>query len=560
MTKNKCEYDFKKENLPPLVGDKLSDIHSVNEDLGFLLHLLHSYSKLYVVRLAHYLSKSNKKKIQADFLSRKYRISKLRRQLKEGGNKITFSELPAIPQTIFQLDHSEIVTLELIQCGPFEDEDFKNFNKLTGLRKLTVIACGLKCIPEGILKMEFLEELNLKGNSIESIDRGVSSLKNLTCLDLSDNHLKAIATESLEQLHNLFAVYITGNYELKTKALKVILACKRLCILRFKELLDERNELNQLEQEKFDAVTSAGNESFVIPYTPQRAPHIDLQNFEKVYKMDSQPKGLAIIINIKSYKFKMTRHGSEKDVTKLKALFENIGFDTVCNPKDYTAEEAKKFLNECAKETKYGSCDCIAVILMSHGDESGLIFHDGQVVSVQELVQCVETSSLYLDKPKLFFIQSCRGKKKATGHSTVRHVLTEASIDQDLMHSTESHDGVAVTDSVPLSSEGDENDALPTAHVMVEADIPKGADILLSYSTMQGYTSFRSSIHGTWYVLTLVETFAQHAWEEDVLSLLTLVNYKVARAHTSAGWRQVPCPQSTLRKKLYLLPGYPKPK
>jgi hypothetical protein len=87
--------------------------------------------------------------------------------------------------------------------------------------------------------------------------------------------------------------------------------------------------------------------------------------------------------------------------------------------------------------------------------------------------------------------------------------------------------------------------------------IPEGADILLSYSTMDGYVSLRNIEFGSWYVQALVETFSEHAWEEDILSLLTLVNYKVARACSQAGWRQVPAPQSTLRKKLYLLPGYP---
>ena len=43
----------------------VTDIVLVNEDFGFLVHLLHSYNKLYVVRFAHFLSEKNKKKLES---------------------------------------------------------------------------------------------------------------------------------------------------------------------------------------------------------------------------------------------------------------------------------------------------------------------------------------------------------------------------------------------------------------------------------------------------------------------------------------------------------------
>ena len=58
------EYDFEEEKLPSQIGHMI-DIVLVNEDFGFLLHLLHSYNKLYVVRFAHFLSEKNKKKLQS---------------------------------------------------------------------------------------------------------------------------------------------------------------------------------------------------------------------------------------------------------------------------------------------------------------------------------------------------------------------------------------------------------------------------------------------------------------------------------------------------------------
>ena len=566
--KNKFEYVFDKKRLPSLVGIKLSDIPTVKKDFGFLLHLLHSYNKLYVVRFAHFLSKKNKKKIQAYLLKDKYPVSDLNKQLKENGNKLTFTGIQGIPETIFSLS-TEIVTLEFIECR-LENDDFQHFCQLIRLRKLSIIKCGLKSIPEGILNIERLEVLNLKGNFIAKVNRNISDLQNLNKLDLSDNNLETIEPESFENLDNLLAVYLSGNSKLQMSALKVVLACERVRILDSPRHLSVRKyELNQMEQDKFDAVNFAGKGNFVIPYTPEDAPHIDLEDHEKIYKMNSRPKGIAIIIN--NYSYQNTelpdRKGSETDVSMLKLLFEKIGFDTVCCI-DYEAKQVKEFIEECAKNTKYKECDCIAVIIMSHGSNEGLIFPDSKVLPVMDLVKSVQESPFYQEKPKLFFIQTCRGTQRLgrfANLATCSDVTVGNSDDnvasasnQNTVHSIP-HGAVADA-FLSTAGNGQETttDALP--HVMIQPpSITEGADILLSYSTMDGYVSFRSIGSGSWYVQALVETFCEHAWEEDILSLLTLVNYKVARACSQAGWRQVPAPQSTLTKKLYLLPGYPRP-
>ena len=544
--KHKFQYDFEEERLPRLVGIELSDIPPVKEDFGFLLHLLHSYNKLYVIRFAHFLSKKNKKKIQAYSLKKKYPFSDLERQLKENGKKLTFTGIQGIPETIFNLA-TEIVTLEFIECR-LENDDFEKFCHLIRLRKLSIIKCGLKSIPKGVFKIECLEELNLKGNFIAKVNRNVSNLQNLTTLNLSDNNLETIEPESFENLGNLLAVYLSGNSTLQMAALKVVLACERVRILDSpRHLSDRKYELNQMEQDKFDAVNIAGKGNFVVPYTPEDAPHIDLEDHEKIYKMNSRPKGIAIIINNYLYPQFQARKGSEKDVSILKSLFEKIGFDTLCCI-DYEAKQAMEFLEEWAENTKYKECDCIAVIIMSHGSEGGLIFSDENLLPVMDLVKAVQKSPFYHGKPKLFFIQSCRGTQYANlaRRSSASNQNTAFSIPH-------------VVDAFISAGNGQETTTDASPRVMIQPpSITEGADILLSYSTMDGYVSFRDTTSGSWYVQALVETFCEHAWEEDILSLLTLVNYKVARVCSQAGWRQVPAPQSTLTKKLYLLPGYPR--
>jgi hypothetical protein len=559
---NKEEYKFDDERFSSL---EFSD--PVCQDFDFLLHLLEQCNKLYLNRFALFLCKKGKKKIQAYSLKKDYPVSDLKEQLNESGlNKLTFTGIQGVPETIFNLA-TEIVTLEFIECR-LENDDFENVCQLTSLRKFSIVRCRLKSIPNGILNIKCLEVLNLKGNFIAKFNGNESNLQNLTTLDLSDNNLETIEPGSFENLGNLLAVYLSGNSKLEVAALKVVLACERLRILDSPRHLSARiNELNKLEQNKFDAVTR----NSVIPYTPKYAPQsIDLENRERFYKMDSHPKGMAIIFNNYSYSncsyqnnIFTDRTGSEKDVSILKLLFEAIGFDTKCCI-DYEAKQAKEFLEECAENSNYKECDCIAVIIMSHGSEEGLIFPDGKVLPVMDLVKSVQKSPFYQGKPKLFFIQSCRGRQHVGGpansapHFRNSHDNVASASNQNTVHSIP-HDAVA--DALFFSAGNSRNTTIDasSSHVMIEPPtIPEGADILLSYSTMDGYVSLRNTTSGSWYVQALVETFCEHAWEEDILSLLTLVNYKVARAYSQAGWRQVPAPQSTLTKKLYLLPGYPR--
>jgi hypothetical protein len=537
VAKDKCKYDFNKENLPLLVGTVLSDIDPVEEDFGFLLHLLHSYNNLYVVRLAPFLSEGNEKKTKAYNLMNEYPVSKLRRQLNE--NKLNFTNCRGIPETIFELA-TEIIVLELIECKPLENEDFKNFWKLTSLRVLLIVKCGLDSIPDGILNIEWLKVLNLKENSITSIKKSISRLKNLDKLDLSYNGLKTIDYGSFDERNSLFAVDLSGNPELEISALQVVLACRILRNLRYPQHLSEKlYELSQKQRTKLDA---AVNETYVIPYTPEDAPHIHRGIQERIYKMDSNAtKGIAIIFNVDSFKKRglRRRSGSDKDVSNLKLLFENIGFETKCCI-DYGAEKAMKVLQDYAVDTTYEGCDCIAVVIMSHGTEEGIIFHDGNMVSIMDLVECVQKSSIYNGKPKLFFIQASRGDLEAgkarNSHYDPPSLLNDvSSLDQGTVHSTSS--------DINTDALGD--GTVAPKHMV-------GADILLVYST--GYEPYQNTEYGSWFVQALFETFSRCAWEEDILRLLSLVNYNVVRA-----WKQVPVPATriTLRKKLYLLPGYP---
>jgi hypothetical protein len=243
MVMKKCKYEVHTEDL------NIPAICTEDDDLGFLLHLLHHSNKIYVVRFAAFFGE-----IQAYVLANEWPVSKLREKLEEGDRVVEFNDLPGIPLTIFHMAN-EMEHLHLRNCGPLDNDDFKYFTKLTLLRRLHVIECGLTCIPDNILKLQRLKYLCLLGNSIKLIPTDTSEfmLKNLIMLDLTNNKLKSIKT--FEHFDNLTEVRLEGNPELELLALKAVLECEKLLKLTIPEHLQHRvNELNTLEQDKFNKV------------------------------------------------------------------------------------------------------------------------------------------------------------------------------------------------------------------------------------------------------------------------------------------------------------------
>lgn len=503
--------------------------------MSFLLQLLHAYNKLYVLRFAIYMSEANEKKLKAFILENEWPLTKLEKLCEEEGRKLTLSKVSGIPQTLFDL--GRLNTLFLTRCGPLQHDDFQHFEELFELRKLIIINCGLTEIPEQVLAMYWLDVLDLKHNSIKSIPDGIDQLTNLTEMDLSNNELKTIP-ESFQKLGNLLILYLSNNPNLKVSEIKKVFSCQKLQLLLTSPLSEsQENELNDEEKEKYSKITlklrCACTHDHVIPYDPASAPHVSKifqTNPDRVYKMDSSPKGITVIIN--NFYFQgdhPKRHGSQEDSIRLQHLFDQLGFSTVVY-ENCTASRGKESLRRRAMDETYKNCDSFAVVIMSHGDE---------VVQVNELVEIVDASPYYKGKPKLFFIQACRGKQQLNNQIS-RRLYDEADAAFQLQTET--------------------NSSFSSNLHFIEPPVPRQADVLLSFSTVFGYVSYRNTKSGAWYINALMEIFSKHAREEDILSLITLVNHQVARLTTINGWKQIPAPQSTLTRKLYLLPGYTRPK
>ena len=140
------------------------------------------------------------------------------------------------------------------------------------------------------------------------------------------------------------------------------------------------------------------------------------------YRMKSEPQGIAVIISNKIFKNKGTRIGTDIDALALERLFTYLGFYTN-RYNNLTGSEIVRTLKEVAS-IDYKSYDCLMVAILTHGEEGKLYGSDDKLVSVQDLITLFNGNQcpLLAGKPKIFFLQACRGGSYDKG---VKHDMVD---------------------------------------------------------------------------------------------------------------------------------------
>ncbi|KAF4791762.1 Caspase-3 [Turdus rufiventris] len=209
------------------------------------------------------------------------------------------------------------------------------------------------------------------------------------------------------------------------------------------------------------------------------------------------------------------RSGTDADAKSVREMFMKLGYKIKIN-NDLSCRDIYKLLKNVSEEdhSKRSSFVCV---LLSHGDEGLIYGTDGplELKALTSLFRGDRCRSL-AGKPKLFFIQACRG--------------------------TELDSGIE-TDSGPEES--------------VCQKIPVEADFLYAYSTAPGYYSWRNSAEGSWFIQSLCQVLKEHAKNLELLQILTRVNRRVAEYESCStrqdfnAKKQIPCIVSMLTKDFY---------
>jgi hypothetical protein len=273
---------------------------------------------------------------------------------------------------------------------------------------------------------------------------------------------------------------------------------------------------------------------------------------ENVYQMKSKPRGVAVVINNKHFRTMNTRKGTDIDGKNLQHIFEKLGFNVLVR-EDQTGEQMQQIMRDLSTHN-HESFDCFVLAILSHGIEGAIYGVDERIIKIEHITAYFEGGRCpsLAGKPKLFFLQACRGERFDGGHEAVDSAAPATASAAALDNRVELTDEELAKRMLERELE-DQTDAFNKAG----PKLPSQSDMLLAYATVPGFVSWRNSERGSWFIQALSEVFLANAHKEDVLSMMTMVNNKVARAFESSSGRnkQIPAPVTMLRKKLFFNPG-----
>lgn len=234
------------------------------------------------------------------------------------------------------------------------------------------------------------------------------------------------------------------------------------------------------------------------------------------YSLNFPCIGQCIVINNKNFDRRTgmnQRNGTDVDAANAMKVFTKLGYKVkIYN--DQTVEQMKQVLISASKED-HSCCASFICVLLSHGDEGVFFGTDGSIELkyLTSLFRGDRCQSL-VGKPKLFFIQACRGTD------------LDAGIEADSGDST--------------------------------TKIPVEADFLYAFSTAPGYYSWRNTMTGSWFIQSLCDMIGKYGKELELQHIMTRVNHKVAVEFESISGspgfhakKQIPCIVSMLTKEMY---------
>ncbi|XP_046547079.1 caspase-8-like [Haliotis rubra] len=195
------------------------------------------------------------------------------------------------------------------------------------------------------------------------------------------------------------------------------------------------------------------------------------------YRMKSKPRGICLIIdNINE----VPNRAPHKH--KLSETFRKLHFDVQFHNQLNDAQFTRVIRRVASVD--HETFDCVVVFITAHGDDDVVFTVDDRSFCIDELASHFkpENCPSLAGKPKLFFIEACRGEDK-------QHALK-------------------LVDTVDASG---------------ATRFPNEADFFFGYSTVKSFVTYNG-----WYRKLVADTFDQKAERDHLLDMMTEVNRKMS--------------------------------
>lgn len=226
-------------------------------------------------------------------------------------------------------------------------------------------------------------------------------------------------------------------------------------------------------------------------------------NSSKIYESNN---GHALVMCLEDFYPKTglpsLKEISQRDKYNLELTLNKLGFSTeICVNSELTADGIKEIVRFYAS-SDYSNLASLAVFVSSHGESDFVYGIDGRRVYLKEIIELFGYNESLNEKPKMFFIDSCRNDKS------------------DVFHPRKSYE-------------------------------PSRPDFLIGHATANGFSSFGNTSTGSVYISSLCQMLDKYALSIrrlDMASILTRTHRRVGQSNAE---KQYPCFFSSLTKDFY---------
>ncbi|CAL8088045.1 unnamed protein product [Calicophoron daubneyi] len=234
-------------------------------------------------------------------------------------------------------------------------------------------------------------------------------------------------------------------------------------------------------------------------------------------------RGICVLINQRRFRTLPERTGTDKDAERIEDIFTRLRFE-VERQDNVPADVLSKSLEEVAQRD-HSTFDSFVCVILSHGKLGDVYGSDDKPVSIDKIIDRFTKTKTLNNKPKIFFIQACQGD-----------------------------------DTDPGAKFAGAKDAISDA--VFANKLPDSWDVLLAYSAVPGYLSWRGNRTGSWFIRELCDVLENDANSTEhhhintlMSSVARLVAYKY-RSRSNApqfnDMTQMICVVSTLTRLMYL--------
>ncbi|XP_067401954.1 caspase-7-like [Emydura macquarii macquarii] len=210
------------------------------------------------------------------------------------------------------------------------------------------------------------------------------------------------------------------------------------------------------------------------------------------------------------------RKGAKREADKLFKALSRLKY-AVKLYYDQTAKEIEEIYRQESRE-EHG--DCFVSILSSHGEEGAIFSSEGELVKLTSIFQMLSPRMCpgLAGKPKIFFIQACRGKARDPGV------------------------GLQTDSAGP-----------PADNVSPFLSIPDSTTVMFACSP--GYGAFLNPL-GSMFLQTLLEFLEGDERHLELTRLMTRINWKVAfhceaKGREYEGCKEMPCFITNMVREVY---------